>query len=171
MAAPDFVPPSYADRPRDSLPIPPPRRWLADRPADLRRGQPLGPQMGHPGPDQGYALALAGRFDDRLRLAEGEHREDVIAGAVSVAMRRASMLGRAPVIHDLELAFSLFGFLDENPPADLLPWRKRMFAGASHDYWDQRAIVDPIPDETLRLKPADVRSRLGKWQELVGAAG
>src|SRR5439155_31489 len=82
-------------------PIHPPGHWKADRPADLRGGQPRGPMFGDPGPDQGYALVLARRFEDRLQLTEGEHREDVVAGCVGVANKRSSLLGRAPVIYDL----------------------------------------------------------------------
>ncbi len=167
MAAPDYVPPSPADKPRSSLAIPPPAPWRAARPADLQRGQPLGPGLGRPGPDQGYVLTLAPRFRDRLRLQEGEHRSDVVAGCAAVALRRASMFGRAPVVYDLELAFGLFGFLDD-APADLVAWRRSAFAGASHDYWDQRALVDMVPEATLRLGPAEVRRRLGEWRTLVG---
>lgn len=167
MAAPEYVPPSYADKPRSSLPIPPAASWTATRPADLERGQPLGRGLGRPGPDQGYALALAGRFRDKLHLGEGEHAADAVAGSVAVAMRRASMFGRAPVVFDLELAFGLFGYLDD-APADLVAWRRPAFAGASHDYWDQRAIVDRVPESTFRLTPADVRRRLGEWRNLVG---
>lgn len=167
MTAPDYVPVSYADRPRTSLAIPPARRWTADRPADLQRGQPVGPRLGRPGPDQGYALSLAEKFEPHLRLVEGEEGADVIAGCVAVGMRRASMFGRAPVIHDVELAFGLFGFLDEAPP-DLVEWRRPLFAGASHQYWEQRFIADLVPEATLHLSPAEVRTRLGEWRTLLG---
>ncbi|MFP5318464.1 MAG: hypothetical protein ACLGI2_09220 [Acidimicrobiia bacterium] len=167
MAAPEYVPTSYADKPRQSLPIPPPASWKATRPADLKRGQPYGKTLGRPGPDQGYALALAGRFSDKLELAEGEHAADAVAGCVALAMRRAGMLGRAPVVFDLELAFALFGFLGD-APADLVEWRHRAFRGASHDYWEQRAIVDQVPESTLRLSHTEVRRRLGEWRSLVG---
>ncbi len=167
MAAPDYVPVTRADEPRQELPMPPPSRWTPDRPGDLQRGQPLGPRLGRPGPDQGYALKLAEHLEDRLRLAEGEHLEDVIAGGVAIALRRASMFGRAPVIHDLELAFGLFGFLDD-APSDLIERRRALFAGADHQYWEQRALVDMIPEETLRMTPAQVRSRLAEWRTLAG---
>jgi hypothetical protein len=170
MAAPDYVPPSLADKPREPLRIPPPRQWWATRPADLDRGQPCGRGMGRPGPDQGYGLALAGRFRDQLRLTEGEHDDDAIAAAVAVALRRASLYGRAPVVHDLALAFSLFGYLDE-APADLVEWRRAAIRGAAHDYWEQRGIVDRVPEDTLRLKPDDVRSRPTEWRELLGVKG
>lgn len=170
MAAPEYVPPSASDKVRASLPLPPARRWTATRPADLDRGQPLGPRLGRPGPDQGYALVLAARYHGQLRLAEGEHEEDAIAGCVALALRRASMFGRAPVVHDLELAFGVLGYLDD-APADLVAWRRPLFRGAAHGYWEQRAIVDQISEATLRMKPADVRARLSDWRTLVGAAG
>jgi hypothetical protein len=169
MAAPDYVPVTLADQPRTSLAMPPARRWTASRPGDLERGQPIGPRFGTPGPDQGYALALAHRFVDRLKLHPGEHTEDVVAGAIGVALRRAALFGRAPVVFDLELAFGLFGYLDDDVPDDLVSWRHDLFAGAAHHYWDQRDIADRVPESTLRLTPAAVRSRLGEWRTLVRA--
>ena len=83
MAAPEYVPVSLNELPRLKEPIPPPGHWKADRPADLKGAQPVGPMLGRPGPDQGYALLLAHRFEDRLVLADGEHAEDVIAGCVA----------------------------------------------------------------------------------------
>ena len=168
MAAPEYVPPTQADAPRASLPIPPGRRWTATRPGDLQRGQPIGPRLGRPGPDQGFAHKLAERFHDRIRLTEGEHEEDVVAGAVAVALRRASMFGRAPVIHDLELAFGLFGYLDD-APEELVAWRRALFSGAAHQYWEQREVVDTVPAATLRLTPDEVRRRLPEWKTLAGA--
>ena len=168
MAAPEFVPPTLGDQPRQPLSIPPSRRWTATRPGDLQHGQPIGPRLGRPGPDQGYAHTLAERFRERLRLTDGEHEEDVMAGACAVALRRASMFGRAPVIHDLELAFGLFGYLDDAPP-ELVAWRRALLAGADHQYWEQREVVDTVPAATLRLTPAEVRSRLQEWRSLTGA--
>ena len=39
-------------------------------------------------------------------------------GCLNIALKRASMFGRAPVIYDLEFAYSLFGFLG-GAPAEL----------------------------------------------------
>lgn len=167
MAAPDYVPVPLSEQPRESLPMPPPRRWRADRPGDLDSGQPRGPRLGSPGPDQGYALALAERFADRVVVTDGEHTEDALAGCVAVALRRASLFGRAPVIGDLELALRLWGFLGDAPP-DLVELRRRHFAGAAHHYWDQREITDLVPERTLRLTPAEVASRMGAdWRSLL----
>ena len=166
MAAPDYVPVPLSEQPRESLRLPPPRRWMADRPADLQRGQPVGPKLGTPGPDQGYLLKLAERFTDRVQVAEGEHAEDAIAACVAVALRRAALFGRAPVSHDLEMALTLWGFLG-GAPDDLVEFRHRLFAGAAHHYWDQRAVTDLVPDETLKLTPAKVAERLSDWRQLL----
>ena len=166
MAAPDYVPAAQGDRPREPLGTPGHRGWTATRPGDLTDRQPSGRLFGNQGPDQGYGLILAERFAGRLLLTEGEDEHDAMAGCLGVGLARASLFGRAPVIHDLELAYGLFGFLDP-PPADLVEFRRSLFAGASHHYWDQRAIVDAVPEATLRLTPADVRGRLKEWRSLL----
>jgi hypothetical protein len=166
MAAPDYVPVPLSEQPRESLRLPPPRKWMADRPADLQRGQPVGPKLGRPGPDQGYLLKLAERFSDRVQVAEGEHAEDAIAGCAALAMRRAALFGRAPVSVDLEVALTLWGFLG-GAPDDLVEFRHRLFAGAAHHYWDQRALSDLVPDETLKLTPAQAAERLSNWHQLL----
>jgi hypothetical protein len=168
MAAPDYVPVAQGDRPRQPLVTPGHDGWTATRPADLPGRQPSGPYLGNQGPDQGYGLTLAERFSDRLQLADGEDSHDVVAGCLGVGLARASLFGRAPVIYDFELAYGLWGYLD-TAPADLVAFRKPLFAGASHHYWDQRQIVDLVPESTLRLTPADVRGRLGEWRSLLSA--
>jgi hypothetical protein len=73
-------------------------------------------------------------------------------------------------MHDLRLAFTIWGFLDEVPPADLVDFRKPLFQGAAHEYEVARAIVDRIPEATLRLSPQQVASVYpAQWRELVGA--
>src|SRR5690349_6985613 len=120
MSAPEYVPRPAAEHPR--VYESPPRRlgaWTNDRPGDFQGRQPTGPGLGSPGPDQGYVLKLARGFEGQLWLAEGEHEEDAVHGGIAVALKRASLFGRAPVIHDLTVAFSIWGFLAE-PPAELL---------------------------------------------------
>lgn len=153
MAAPDYVPVLPQDRPRRPEQLPPPRRWRANRPGDFvhsRAAQPRGPRLGTPGPDLGYAVRLARLFTDRLHLQPGEDPADVEAGCVAVAMKRAALFGRAPVVHDVRRAFEIWGFLDPAPPADLVRRRRELFRGAAHDYWVQRAIADAVPDDELR---------------------
>jgi hypothetical protein len=168
MAAPEFVPSNLGSQPRRGLALPPALPWRADRPADLGPAQPRGPGFGDPGPDQGYALSLAARFSDRLELAEGETEHDAVAGCVAIGLRRASLFGRAPVIHDLTLAFTLWGFLGRAPEA-LVAHRKALFQAASHHYGDQRAIADSVPEAVLRAPHAVTLGRWpGEWRALLG---
>ena len=158
MAAPDYVPRPKAQKAR-TYESPPWRdeSWYADRPADLPAGQPLGPRMGYPGPDQGYLLKLARRFEGTLALTEGEHEADAMAGCTAVGLKRASLFSRAPVIYDLTVAFTVWGFLTEAPP-ELVTLRKPLFeeAAALHHYSELRRIVDLVPVAVLRLTPDQV---------------
>ncbi len=170
MAAPDFVPLDPARRVR--VYTSPPRRgdaWVADRPGDLGTRQPKGPQLGSMGPDQGYAYRLVRQFDGKLSLGKVSH-DDAVAGCVAVAMKRSALFGRAPVIHDLRAAFTLFGFLDPSPPAELVALREELFAevASPHHYPERRHLVDLVPDAVLAGTPdaiaaayqADWRSNL-----------
>ena len=144
---------------------------MADRPGEVVGIEPsVGPGLGNQGPDQGYALKLAERFAGRLVLAPGEREDDALAGCVAVALRRASMFGRAPVVHDLRLALELFGLLDE-ADAELVAWRCDRFAGAAghHGYHVKLRLADLVPEEALRLTPAAAASaRAEDWQAPLG---
>ncbi len=167
MTQPDYVPVTSVNqvRPVDQLPTPAP--WIPDRPGEVRGADhPSGPGMGTPGPDQGYALRLARVFVDQLVLAEGERAEDTMAGCLGVALRRAAAFGRAPVVHDWALALTVWGFLG-GAPEDLVAYRRPLFLGASHDYWDQRVITDRVAEATLRLTPAQGREHLADWRQLL----
>jgi hypothetical protein len=101
----------------------------------------------------------------KLVLTEGEHDEDVISGCFGCGTRRAAHFDRAPVIYDMEWAYTIWGYLGGGPD-DLVAWRKPMFRGAASDYWDQREIVDAVRQETLALTPAKAREKLSSWREL-----
>ena len=161
MAAPDYVPNDTAVADRHY--VSPPRRpqpWLADRPAELTDGQPTGAGLGVPGPDQGYALRLARRFESQLLLGPGEHAADAVAGCVGVALKRAASFGRAPVAADLEVAFRVFGFLPPTPDESLVAWRKDLFAGVSHPYHygEARHLVGLVPESVLRMPPNEIEA-------------
>ena len=169
MPQPEYVPVQAADEVRPVERLPAPRAWTADRPGDLRPGaRPRGQGLGVPGPDQGYALLLARRFSGRLELTPGEQEDDVMAGCTGLALKRAALFGRAPVLIDLELAFTLFGYLGDAPDG-LVEARQEIFSGAAHHYWQTRWIADRVPESTLRLSAVGVRERLGSWQELMQA--
>lgn len=163
MTQPKYAPIPIEDEVRPSDHLPPSRPWSPHRPAEFRsRVEARGVGTGTPGPDQGYGLLLARRFAGRLTLAEGEHEDDVLAGAGVIALRRAALYGRAPVRADLELALRLFGFLDgAELPAELAAERRRLFKGAAHDYWDQRELAASVPDSMLRLGVAELQAQPG----------
>jgi len=167
VTQPSFVPVVEADQVRRAYQLHVPSIWTASRPSELRGTRaPSGTFLGTPGPDQGFALKLARRFEDRLVLAPGEHVEDAVSGCTAVAMRRAAGYGRAPVVHDLTLAFTLWGFL-EGAPADLVETREPLFRAASHHYQVQRTIADCVPESTLRMTPEAVAGHLGEWRTLL----
>ena len=43
-------------------------------------------------------------------------------------------------------------------PADVQATRRELFSSISHDYVAQRALVDSVPEETLRQSPEQVRA-------------
>jgi hypothetical protein len=106
------------------------------------------------GPDQGYAFTLVREIEDQLHLGRVD-RDDAVAGCVAVATKRASLYGRAPIIHDVVAAFSVFGFVDPSPPPELVVLRERLFAEvrSGHHYNERRALVDLVPGHVLRQSP------------------
>lgn len=162
MAAPEFVP-TAPDQLVRSYSSPPPREgsWMADRPAELHGPQPRGEQLGDPGPDQGYALTLADRFAGRLSLSAGEHEADALAGAAAVAMKRSSLFGRAPVVHDLTVGLTVWGFLSAEAPAELVELRTEWFdeVHLGIHYRQLRRIVDAVPANVLRLPHGAIAER------------
>jgi hypothetical protein len=174
MAAPKFAPvPAIGDVKSYRSPAYVPDPWMANRPGDLDGRQPSGPRLGFQGPDQGYALVLATRLKPQLVLSDGERIDDVVTGCTAIALRRASMFGRAPVIHDLRIAFTIWGFLDPAPSAELVALRVKRFEGADdpHHYDVARALADEVPDATLRMSPDRVAAAYPTdWWSLLGVA-
>lgn len=170
MSAPSYVPTEVlSPASYDS----PPRRgdsWFAARPGELADGQPADERLGTPGPDQGYAYRLVGQFAGRVFLAAGEHHDDVVAGVVAVATKRSGLYGRAPVVHDLTVAFGVWGFLDEAPAPELVALRRTLFEGcrSSHHYAHRRAVADAVPAATLRRPHGEVlAAHAADWRSLL----
>lgn len=172
MAAPEYVPTKPTGRAR-SYESPPrrPTGWYADRPGDVaREGQPFGELLGNPGPDQGYAYRLVRQFAGKVYIADDEREDDVVAGVIAVAMKRAGLFGRAPVVHDLTVGFALWGFLNDKPPGELFAVRRRLFEECSnpHHYAELRAIADAVPEATLQMSHAAVVAAHGRdWRSLL----
>lgn len=172
MAAPDYVPVKPTDRPR-AYASPP---WRHDVVTD-RPGEVLGEvverdegRMGSPGPDLGYLLKLVPLVEGDVQLADRERMDDVLAGAVAVGMKRASSYGRAPVVHDLRVALTIWGYLDASPAPELVEVRRRMFEGVAnpHHYPELRAVVDAVPEASLRQTPAQVeQAHRADWRALL----
>ena len=174
MSAPKHAPTEVLETVRSySSPEFVPAAWSPGRPGDIDGFQPEGERLGYQGPDQGFALTIANRMRDRLQLgAGGVTAADAVRGAVNIALKRASLYGRAPVVHDLTIAFTMWGFLDANPPADLVARRTELFKGVHnvHHYAEGRLIADLVPESTLRMTPAQVASAYpGSWRQLTGA--
>lgn len=174
MAAPRFSPVSPTDRPRYyESPDHPPESWVPERPGEIEGLQPDGPRLGSQGPDQGFALRIAAQLRPKLELGSGENADDVIDGCLGVALRRASIYSRAPVVHDLTIAFTIWGFYDPNPPGELIELRRPLFEGirhVAHHYTEARIIADMVPEATLRMTPAQVAEAYpADWRTLVGA--
>ncbi|MGH9107113.1 MAG: hypothetical protein ACRDZX_15035 [Acidimicrobiales bacterium] len=160
MAQPDYVPLVASDRVRPSSRLSTPGRWAQDRPAELASLRPPeGARFGATGPDLGFGLKLAKRVAERAVLAEGERVGDVVAGCFAAGARRASLFHRAPVVHDMDWAFALWGFFS-GAPAELVGLRKVLFAGAAHDYVRQRTVADLVPEGVMRLAPEEVSAGL-----------
>lgn len=148
-----------------------PDNWTPGRPAEIEGRQPTGERLGYQGPDQGYIITLAERARARVKVTAAESIEDVLRGCSLIALRRASLFGRAPVVHDLNLALTMWGYLSDSPPPDQVSVRKELFIGVGnvHHYKQGRELADMVPESTLRMSPQEVASRfVSEWRVLTG---
>ncbi len=174
VAAPRFTPSSPTDVARTyASPDSVPDAWISDRPGEIDGRDAGGARRGYQGPDQGYVLTLASRLRDRVVAQPGESVADALSGCSNIALRRASLFGRAPVIHDLMAALTMWGWFDASPSKEIVARRGELFSGLSktaHHYTEGRDLVDLVPDATLRMTPAQVSGAYpSRWQELTGA--
>jgi hypothetical protein len=143
---------------------------VADRPGDLVGRQPVGDQLGSQGPDQGYMLTLGESARGTLRLKPDESEDDVIVGASAIGLKRASLFGRAPVMHDLTVAFTIFGFLDDGTPEELVELRRGAFeeVHSPHHYRKLRELADMVPAAVLQ-QPHDaiIQQAKADWRSVL----
>ena len=174
MAAPKYSPVDPTNNPRtyaspDHVPV----AWMPDRAAEIVGRQPKGARLGNPGPDQGYIFTLAKIAAGRIYVQEGESLQDAIQGSISIALRRASIFGRAPVMTDLTMALTIWGWLLESPPSELVSKRKKLFIGIAdvvHHYAEARNLVDMVPETTFMLSPQQLTDVMPmSWRALTGA--
>lgn len=172
MTAPSYVPVDptenardYESAPRRELP------WRAERPGEtVGRPMPSGGLYGNQGPDIGYAYKLVHHVADRLKVQADEAKHDVEIGGVAVAMRRAALYGRAPVVADLDVAFTIWGFYDDQPANGLRVLRGELFEGAGHHhgYPLLREIANTVSEHALRMSPAEVtKAHAADWASLL----
>jgi hypothetical protein len=175
MPTDPFVPERLEEEPRQlpnlapGVKMPPARSWVANRPGDLPAGWPTGKLLGAPGPNIGYALTLANRVRDQFVLAPHEHFDDAVAVVGEIAMRRAALFGRAPVMPDVEVGMQILGYLGRTD-ADFVEWRVRAVQGAHHNYYERRTLVDAISVDVLRLVPSALRDHIADAREALRAA-
>ena len=171
MAAPEYVPVKPMDDVRTYES--PPRRpdpWIPRRPGEVRGSNPRGESFGDQGPDQGYGLVLAKRMTDQLHLQSGEHLNDVVEGSLGVALKRASLFGRAPVIHDFTVAYTIWGYLHAQPDAELVRLRRSLFAevALAEHYLEKRRIVAAVRDDALRQPHSAIAEQhRSDWRSLL----
>lgn len=173
MSAPSYVPqdPSALLRYYES----PPRRpesWPLQRPSELEVGaeQPRGGRFGNQGPDIGYAYKLFHLVHDKIHLVGDESMEDVEQGVVAVAMRRASLFSRGPILADVEIGCTVWGFFDAQPSSDLVKTRRDYFESASGHYFHRliREIAAAVPDEVLAKSPTEIAAaQKANWSSVL----
>jgi len=170
-----FVPTTLDEEPRQEPNLAPGSHmpasgsWRADRPGDLGALQPKGAFLGSPGPNVGYALTLANRARDRLKLEPHESADDATEVVAAVAMKRAATFGRAPTVTDVDFAMELLGYLGD-APEDVKAWRPDVVREAAHDYVVRRAVVDTVGTGLLRLPISELPENLAIVRDAMAKA-
>lgn len=118
-----------------------------------RSAHPVSAQgYGTPAPGEGFALSIARRECAKLNFAHDHDRDDVEIGVALVAAKRASLVGRAPTLSDVQVALNLFGL---RTGALIEHEHIHAFAGLAHSYPAQRRLVDEVRSEQLVPRSPD----------------
>jgi hypothetical protein len=104
------------------------------------------PLLGTPAPDAGFALGLAHRVVGRRELEREADRHDVELAVALVAAKRASLVGRGPMVGDVDAALAALGLAGDGPIDAAASAR---FAGLAHSYVTQRELVDSVDAASL----------------------
>lgn len=141
-----------ADKPRRSPEPDAARRWRPTRPGVITAPSqmPWGGAFGTPGPDTGYARRL-------IAAADLPGRTPLLEDVIAVLMGgRASLLGRAPVMEDFEVALEILGLgEDDDPQLDVQ--RERWLEAASQEKLPGRTALNDVGRELLAADPHGVR--------------
>jgi hypothetical protein len=81
---------------------------------------------------------------------------EVVEGLVLI---RSALLGRAPIMEDIEAALAVCGYGFE-PPEDVLERRLRWLAAVPHEKRPGETAVAEVDRELLVRKPAEIAERL-----------
>lgn len=115
-----------------------------------------GPGYGTPAPGEGFALTIAHRECAKLTFAHEHDRLDVELGVALVGAKRASLVGRGPILDDIRVALDLFGLRS----AEVIDHEMaRPFSGLAHSYVAQRRLVDAVGADQLAPSAAAATSR------------
>ena len=151
-----------SDAPRQVAAPGAPRRWKPTRPGEITSPAEMrwGGAFGRPGPDTGWAMKLI-RSTDWDRADRSSEAEAVLATFVGA---RASLFGRAPTPHDVEVGLILLGLRpDEVPPAvakRLTAERNRWLDKAAHEHTKGAAFVGSLDPSLVAASPDRVRTLL-----------
>ncbi len=151
---PNIDPPAH-DLPRTVLSPAAPARWSPHRPGMIIAPDQVSPGglFGRPGPDAGWAFRI---IRQAVLSAEEQQGESVLATLMSA---RASLLGRAPVPEDLEVARIVMGY-EEGAPDRMAERRRRWLKGASHESVPGAGAAQEVGPDLLAMSPADLRATL-----------
>jgi hypothetical protein len=105
-----------------------------------------GEGRGTPAPGEGFAFTIAQRECAKLNFAHSHDRGDVELGVALVAAKRASLVGRGPILDDVHVALDLFGLRTSSM---IERDQTACFAGLAHSYALQRQFVDAVTREQL----------------------
>lgn len=145
--------------------VPATKPWVAERPGELLYGQPQGAMLGSQGPGQGYALTLLRAAKAWLQYGPLEKPADGDALLSALAMRRASLYGRAPTMHDIKFAAAILGMDGKGTDAQI-DWRTQVGRGAHHHTDEVHHAIDGVSDDTLKQPLDKVLGR--QWEANLG---
>jgi hypothetical protein len=119
--------------------------------------------------DAGYAFLLAHCLEAQLVLGDDEHPEDARCAVVTVGVRRAGLVGRAPLAADVDLGRALLGY-DGDAPRPFVEWRTHRLWGIARDPGLERWLGELV-EESLHLHRPDPPSseQIARWWDCVGA--
>lgn len=140
-----------AERPRVTLETPPAGRWRPLKPGLITAPDqvPRGGSFGLVGPDAGFALKLLARAD----VPDDPGAKEVLAALMTA---RAALLGRAPIVEDLDVALILCGYGYDAPP-EVVARRERWFESAAHETRPGQGALEDLDVELIVNKPEQVR--------------